>query len=250
MRRERPSVVVPFRLASSRFPNKALCSFRGRPLLEHALRIAAALEPRELVVTAPASDLEQAGQVVNLGQSGARVLPSGEGCASATERLVQIRTELMGDPIVSLPVDEPAVDPAEILRAMAEPDAFGAAEALTFWCDFVAPEDYQSALSAKVVLDRAGMLLYMSRAIIPVAKDGSVDRAQLKKNVGVFVFRSRFLERLAELAEVETILDRHEGLEQLRWLELGLAVRCARIRHVGFGIDVPEQLQQLDRRLP
>lgn len=71
----------------------------------------------------------------------------------------------------------------------------------------------------------------------------------LKKNVGAFLFERGFLERLRQERSAVTTLDAREGLEQLRWLELGLRVRCLPIQHVGFGVDVPDQLAALERRV-
>jgi 3-deoxy-manno-octulosonate cytidylyltransferase (CMP-KDO synthetase) len=243
------TVVVPFRLASSRFPDKALARFRGLTLVEHALRHGAQLAPDALVLTGPAEDLAQVERRCDLGRYRCRLMPSRLECGSATERLVEIFPRLEGRYLLSLPVDEPAIDVAELQGAIAGCEGFGSAGAITFYCDFYAAEDYLSNLSAKIVTDRDGLLLYMSRAVIPIAKAGGIDAAALKKNVGAFLFTRAFLEELERERQVPTALDRLEGLEQLRWLELGLRVRCLKVRHVGFGVDVPEQLALLERRL-
>ncbi len=242
-------VVVPFRLGSQRFPNKALARFRGRPLLEIAIEHALALGGRTVVVTAPAADLAEAARTIDLDRPGVRRVPSAESCGSATERVVEIFAGLEGSRFATLPIDEPALDPAEVRAAAADDAVFDGAGALTFHCPFFAPEDYLSPLSAKVVVDARGRLLYMSRAVIPVTKAGPPDPRLLKKNVGAFVFQRRFLEALAAAADTPTALDRSESLEQLRWLELGLVVRCVPVRHLGFGIDVPEQLAALEARI-
>ena len=170
-------------------------------------------------------------------------------CSCATDRIVEVFGHLEADTVISVPVDEPGLDPGQIVRALEAAGAGEPDQATTFFCEFFAEQDYVSVCSAKVVLDARGQLLYMSRAIIPVRKDGSHDATLLKKNVGVFVFPRRFLERLAAQAAVPTQLDRLEGLEQLRWLELGLHVRCLEIRHIGFGVDLPEHLSLLAERL-
>ena len=249
------TVVVPFRLASNRFPNKALCRYRGKTLLEHAIDNGAAVGPRRIVFTGPSEDLEVIGRELDLERLGRGlacplvVRPTAITCKSAHERVLELYRDFDDDLFLTLPIDEPAIRPSELLRVVDGLDAFGSAGIITFYCDFFAEQDYLSPLSAKVVTDRRGMMLYMSRGSIPVRKDGSVDPAMLKKNVGAFLFRRGFLDQLVAAADVPTELDRHEGCEQLRWLELGLAVKCLEIEHIGFGIDVPEQVASLEERV-
>ena len=243
------TVVVPFRLASARFPDKALARFEGRTLLEHALTHAASLTTGPIVLTGPPDDLAAVAGALDLGAYRVVSMPSAASCTCATERLVEIHAALPGDRFLTLPVDEPALDPAALRRAVSAGAPLDDEVAVTFHCPFHAAADAVSPLSAKVITDRHGMLLYMSRAVIPVRKDGRMDVGALKKNVGAFLFPRRFLERLGEAAGSATTLDAHEGLEQLRWLELGLRVRCLPIAHIGFGIDGPEQLEQLAARI-
>ena len=100
-----------------------------------------------------------------------------------------------------------------------------------------------------MVLDRSGNVLYMSRSMIPVAKNGKIDQKILKKNVGFTVFRHTFLDKLNSLRDVETVLDVFEGLEQLRWLELGFKLKAVKVKHYGFGIDIPDQIPILEKRI-
>jgi 3-deoxy-manno-octulosonate cytidylyltransferase (CMP-KDO synthetase) len=242
------AAVVPFRLTSQRFPDKPLARFRGLPLIEHALASARRLA-ETVVLTGPAEDLDRVTTALPAIRGQARLVPSPAACRSGTERLVAIFPGLDARLFLTIPVDEPTLDAGEIARALRTPGLFDGSGIVTFTCPFFAPQDYLTPLSAKVVTDRAGRLLYMSRAAIPVRKDGTVDPAALGKHVGAFVFTRDALEKLATLAGVPTRLDRLEGLEQLRWLELGLSVSCVPIRHIGFGIDVPEQLALLEERM-
>ncbi len=243
------TIIVPFRLASERFPNKALSLFHGKTLVEHAIDNAERFSPRKIVLTAPEEDLEVSAQKLKLEPGRVTFLPTPHTCASATERVVALHSELDGDLFLSLPIDEPAIVPSQMCDAIANINAFDGAGVITFYCDFFAKEDYLSSLSAKVVTDRKGMMIYMSRGIVPARKDGSVDQGALKKNVGAFLFRRAFIEKLEAETGTPTMLDRHEGLEQLRWLELGLSIKCFKVKHIGFGIDVPEQIQMLEERL-
>lgn len=240
--------VLPFRLGSGRFPGKPLASFRGVSLIENALRIASTPRGHPIVLTAPREDFETVSRRVDLSPYRFRYVPSGADRASATERILEIHGLLDDELLVSIPADEAALDGAEVDRVIEEAQGtdFGA---ITCWCDFFAEMDALSPLSAKVVLDRNGEVLYMSRAAIPATKSGPADWRQMRKHVGVFLFRRSFLDRLEGRRHEATVLDGLEGLEQLRWIELGFPLRAVRIRHIGFGIDIPEQITALEERV-
>ncbi len=242
------TIVVPFRLASSRFPNKALATYNGRSLLERTIVNAKSLSKRTILVTAPKEDLDAAMKKIDFDSYGIRIIPSSTLCRSATDRIVQIFSTAETKYFLSLPIDEPEIQPSEIARAVKDAMSFADADAITFYCDFYKKEDYISPLSAKIVTNAEGMVLYISRAIVPNKKNGSIDPSMLKKNVGAFLFKREFLYKLAQLKDHPTSLDKHEGLEQLRWLELGCKVRALKIEHIGFGIDVKEQLKMLKQR--
>jgi 3-deoxy-manno-octulosonate cytidylyltransferase (CMP-KDO synthetase) len=89
----------------------------------------------------------------------------------------------------------------------------------------------------------------MSRSIIPISKSGEINIKKLKKNVGVFFFKKNFLNELKKQKNIETYLDKYKGLEQLRWLELGYKIKVIKINHYGYGIDVPEQIKLLVKRV-
>jgi 3-deoxy-manno-octulosonate cytidylyltransferase (CMP-KDO synthetase) len=240
--------VLPFRLGSSRFPGKPLAMFDGSTLIENALRIASTPRGYPVVITAPRKDFEIVSRRVELSRFSFRYIPSGEDCGSATERILEIY-ELLGDePVVSIPVDEAALDGSEVDRIIEAAQA-SVFDAITCWCEFFEEADARSGLSAKLVLDRKDEVLYMSRAAIPASKEGAGSWKAMKKHVGVFVFSRSFLDRLKDCRNLGTELDRREGLEQLRWLELGFRIKALRIDHIGFGIDLPDQVAALEERV-
>jgi 3-deoxy-manno-octulosonate cytidylyltransferase (CMP-KDO synthetase) len=60
----------------------------------------------------------------------------------------------------------------------------------------------------------------------------------------VYLFRRDFLSTFAKLPM--SPLSEREQLEQLRALEHGFAIHCFPADTLGFGVDVPEQLQQME----
>ena len=83
--------------------------------------------------------------------------------------------------------------------------------------------------------------LYFSRQPIPWG-DGP-----RWHHVGIYAYRRAALARYVALPP--SPLERRENLEQLRALEAGMRIGCARIEHGPFGVDTPEDLERARRLL-
>jgi 3-deoxy-manno-octulosonate cytidylyltransferase (CMP-KDO synthetase) len=96
----------------------------------------------------------------------------------------------------------------------------------------------------KVVLDRRGRALYFSRAPIPYQR-ADAPAPRWLQHVGLYAYRRPFLERFLALAPGEA--ERAEGLEQLRALEHGFAIRCAVIEGWrSVPVDVPADVARVE----
>jgi len=235
------TVIVPFRLESSRFPNKAISLFKSKALLTHALSLANKIS-NNVILTSPHTDFLKVRSIIK--SENYEFIESSESCNSATDRVLEIYKLLKGEIFITLPIDEPSIDPEEVNRV----SKMFKGDCATLYCDFYDLSDALSPLSAKIVLDVNDYLIYISRAVIPLGKDGEINSSTLKKNVGVLFFSRQFLEGFSK-HNTETCLDRFEGLEQLRLLELGFKIKAFKIKHVGFGIDVPTQIKKLEERM-
>lgn len=250
-------IIIPFRLESQRFPGKALAEFAGNPLIVRSLNIATEIlqgigSSAEVVLTGPKVDFATVSETLPTDKS-FRYIPSDLKCRSATDRVIEISRHETADLYLSVPLDEALLRPDEVIRVLtgfiSGERPVDRVEALTLWCPFYCRGDAESPLSAKVITDTTGRVMYLSRAPIPYSKNGKWDHIGLKKNVGVFFFPRPFLDKLVDNRSVETSLDRREGLEQLRWLELGMPLYAEPVSHIGFGIDTPSQIAELEARI-
>jgi 3-deoxy-manno-octulosonate cytidylyltransferase (CMP-KDO synthetase) len=107
----------------------------------------------------------------------------------------------------------------------------------------LATSDASSPHVVKVACALSGDALYFSRAAIPFLRHA----APLFAHVGVYAYRKPFLARVAALAT--TPLERAEGLEQLRVLEHGLAIRVVETAFASIGVDTPEDLARAEAAL-
>lgn len=232
-----PLVVIPSRMASARLPGKPLALIAGRPMVLHVLDRArdAGIGPAAVACADEAilACVRAAGGVAVLTDP---ALPSGSDRVHAA--LALLDPAGAHDVVVNLQGDFPTVRP-EALRAVLAPLADPAVDIATL----VAPvADAEEAALPSVVKAACAFApgtdvataLYFSRAAIPWG-DGP-----LWHHIGIYAYRRAALDRFVRLPE--SLLERRESLEQLRALEAGMRIGCARVAHGPFGVDTPADL--------
>jgi len=89
--------------------------------------------------------------------------------------------------------------------------------------------------------------MYFSRAPIPFVRDPRGGWPPLYRHIGLYAYRRSTLLVLAALDP--TPLERAESLEQLRALEHGIRIKAVETQYESFGVDTPEDLEQVRRLL-
>lgn len=236
-------LIIPYRLKSSRFENKYISKFLGLSLIEHSLKLCEGLG-YDVILTSPKVDylteISKLNEKYNF-----TFIPTSDDCKSGTDRVIDISREINDDYYALIPADEPLIDRNELKNLLSKNDF---EDFNTCYTDFYCEDDCISNLSSKVVYDWKKYLLFQSRNIIPFTKSGNYDYKNCKKHIGIKIFSRYGLNRLYILKERKTKLDTIEGLEELRYLELGFRVKLYKINHIGFGIDIPEQIKNLEER--
>lgn len=237
----RVAVVIPARFASARLPGKPLAQIDGRPLIWYVWDKATRAGAVSRVVVA--TDDERIAAAVR-GFGGEVVLTSPL-CASGTDRVAEAARGMGEEIIVNLQGDEPMMHPCVIDAVarplLAEPDVVMTTAALPL----DDPAEYASPSVVKVVTDARGDALYFSRSPIPHYREGG--GARFRKHLGIYGFRRDFLFRVAALPP--SPLEEAEKLEQLRVLENGFRIRVVEVEHDSVGVDTPEELEAVKRRL-
>lgn len=235
--------VIPARFASTRFPGKPLALLSGKPMVQHVWEhCRQAPGVAEVIVATEDERIEAACRAF-----GARCELTSADHVSGTDRVWEVasrHTEFTA--VLNVQGDEPAMDPATIgavAAALADP-AIDIATA-------VSPSDDYDALEnpnvVKAVLTLSGRALYFSRARIPFLRDAAAPRPTCYRHLGIYGFQRAALERVTRLAV--SPLERAESLEQLRWLQAGLALHCVPVSAFSMGVDTPRDLESLAHSL-
>ena len=234
--------IIPAHLKSKRFPNKLIQKFGDKRIIDIVIEKTKTLLGD--VVLATEDDLlidiakEHKIQAFKMGEVG---------CGS--ERAYHFyKANSQYDYYITIPADEVALDMKEVSKALKDNHN----NITTLYCDFYNQHDLVSPLSCKIVSTIHDKALYFSRSVIPIHKQKNDliydDLSIYKKHVGVFIFSKSFLSSSSKVwgkSRLATI----EGLEQNRFLEYGYDIHLRKIKHIGFGIDQPEQIEQLLNRI-
>ena len=232
-----PLILIPARMAAQRLPGKPLADIGGQPMIVRVLRRAEAAGVGRVAVAAGDQEIVDAvaaagGEAVLTAPS----LPSGtDRVKAAADILDPQRTH---DVVINLQGDMPFVDPG-VLGACAEVIAATGCDIGTCVAAEASPEDRSNTAVVKAVLTmpeggRAGRALYFTRSTL--YGDGPVWR-----HLGIYGYRREALDRFT--GAPPSALERREGLEQLRALEMGLTIWAAVVDEAPISVDTPEDLE-------
>lgn len=212
-------------------------------MIEHVYRRAAAARSVTHVIVAT-DDSRIADAVRAFGGDVRMTSPAHQ---SGTDRLAEVARDLACDVVVNVQGDEPMIDPAMIDEAVAPFDADPSLLMSTLRRRIDDDADARNPHVTKVVVDRDGFAMYFSRAPIPYARPGCLP-APMWRHVGLYAYRRDCLLRLASLPA--TALEQSEALEQLRALEHGIRIKAMETTFDSIGVDTPDDLERVRRRMP
>ena len=241
--------IIPARYASTRFPAKPLAILGGKPIIQRVYERVASFFEHVCVAT----DDQRIFDVVK--EFGGEVVMTGTHHKSGTDRCYEAFCKVGGsfDVVVNVQGDEPFIAESQLASIV---DCFN--DESTQIATLVKPfteDDGLTALknpnSPKVVVDDRSYALYFSRSVIPYYR-GLPEEEWLKqhtfyKHIGLYAYRSDVLKQITSMPQ--SILEKVESLEQLRWLQAGLKIKVGYTSVETIGIDTKEDLERAELHL-
>ena len=166
------------------------------------------------------------------------------GHRSGTERVNEVAGRIAADVYLNIQGDEPMTRPEHIAALLAL--MRDAAVQVGTLKTPASAADVNNPNAVKVVTDAVGRALYFSRATIPFDRDATGETRYFK-HLGFYAYRPEALARFCRLPE--SPLEQSERLEQLRFLENGIAIHVAETPHDTIGVDTEEDLRRVEKPL-
>ena len=231
-------IIIPARLASTRFPQKVLTDIGGLPMV---VRTAKRVQHIDKVVIA--GDDEKIISVCK--EHGIDAMLTSNTHKSGTDRINECANILNLDEnelIINVQADEPFIEP-EVVESLVK----RLKKLQDKKEDFIMGSCY-NAINAevakdpnlvKVVLNANDEAIYFSRCQIPFNQGGG---AKYFGHIGIYGFDKKSLNEFCNLgdAPIEDI----EKLEQLRAIYHQKKISMVKVSSTGFGIDTKEDLKR------
>jgi 3-deoxy-manno-octulosonate cytidylyltransferase (CMP-KDO synthetase) len=247
-------IVIPARQGSTRFPGKPAALIRGVSLLERTWRIAKAV-PAVAEVYVATDDQGIRRQAEGFG---AKALMTPAECRNGSERAFAAATQLKTKPdvVVNLQGDAVLTPPWVVAAAVAAmrkdaklPVATPAVRlSWDQFDEFLAAKAGGRASGTMVVFDKKGDALYFSKAVIPFVRDRGQADPPIYRHIGLYAYRYEALKKYCSWPPAP--IEEMEKLEQLRFLENGVAIRVVPVDYRGrrhWSVDNPEDIAIVEK---
>ncbi|KAB0611576.1 3-deoxy-manno-octulosonate cytidylyltransferase [Campylobacter hyointestinalis] len=228
-------IIIPARLASTRFEHKILRKIDGVPMF-----VKTAMNAKNADSVLVACDDEK---VVNIAKNyGLDAVLTSVNHESGTDRIneASAKFKLKDDEIIiNVQADEPFFEVENLTKF--KNFAKQAIENGSFMAScfkLVKKDDAQNPNLVKVVLDANDNALYFSRSLLPYPR--SVCDI-FKAHIGIYAYSVANLKEFCTLKTKE--LENIEKLEQLRALQSGKKIKMMQIQTESIGIDTKEDLE-------
>ena len=233
--------VIPARYQSSRFPGKPLADICGKPMIWWVYQQCMKVEDFDEVYVATDDDKIFSACT----ELGIKVIMTSDTHRTGTDRIGEVARKIPADLIVNIQGDEPLLEPATIKAAIEpfyhNPDL----QISNLMAKITDPIDVVNCTVPKVITNRDGIGVYLTRATAPYPK-GSLDYAYYKQ-VCVYGFKPEALQFYCDYgmtygkAKVEAV----EDIEILRFIENGYKVQYIEVDSETVAVDTPNDLAKV-----
>ncbi|MEK6477372.1 3-deoxy-manno-octulosonate cytidylyltransferase [Catalinimonas sp. 4WD22] len=234
--------IIPARLASTRFPAKALADIKGKSMVQRTFEQASAAKKLEKVIVA--TDHDDIRKHVE--DFGGEAVMTSEQHPSGTDRCREAldKQSTDYDYVINIQGDEPFIHPDTIDELAGLLD--GETQLATLVNEVKEAPLLFNPTIMKVIFNKHMNAIYFSRECIPYLR--GYDKAEwlehhtYYKHVCIYAYRADILREVTQLPI--SSLEKAESLEQLRWIENGYPIKIGITAHESISIDTPQDLER------
>jgi len=227
--------VIPARYAATRFPGKLMQLLGNKSIIRHVYDNTVATNLFNDVFVVTDSDI-----IYNeITKNGGKAIMSKKEHESGSDRIAEAVADMNADIIINVQGDEPFIkkEPLEKLVRLFDDPSVQVASLMRK----ISTAEAKNPNNVKVITDKSGYALYFSRSIIPFQRDLEFT-VDYFLHIGVYGYKKNVLMKFTQWPQ--SVLEKTEKLEQLRYLENGIKIKMTETDYNNIAIDTPEDLEK------
>jgi 3-deoxy-manno-octulosonate cytidylyltransferase (CMP-KDO synthetase) len=232
--------VIPARYNSSRFPGKPLADINGKPMIWWVYNQVLKVKNIDDIIVA--TDDSRIKEVCDYYKIKSIITSSKH--TTLVDRIYEVATHMTFDYYISLNGDEPLIEP-KCIEAIIPNIIYKNKYTANLITKIQNPSEVVDFTNIKIVCDKEGNGLYVSRSPVPYPK-GKLD-FDYKKHIGVSIFNFKALDFFANTKRGE--IEKIEDIDQLRFIENGKKIKFIEVDSCNLSVDTHKDIEEVRRRL-
>lgn len=238
-------VIIPARMAATRFPGKPLVKIAGMSMIAHCLLRAQQSKKATAVYVATCDEVI----ADEVRQWGGQVVMTGSYHERATDRTAEAVSILENqekkiEVVVMLQGDEPLINPEDIDHLISHHERYPATSVFNLSQSIHDDIDFHNINVVKLITNLSSDILALSRESIPCARLNGLKGFKPQKQLGVISFQKQALIDFARLSP--TPLEKIESIDMMRFLEHGFSIKAVLTESMMQGVDTPDDAKRVE----
>ena len=229
-------IVIPARYKSKRLPGKPLANIGGLPMIVRTYNQCAKVISKDKIVVA--TDNLKIKNVCD--EHNIKSIITSNNCLTGTDRVAEVAKKIKCNFYINVQGDEPFFNPND-LKLLIKQAKKKPKEVINGYTEIKDRKLFFSSSIPKVVFDKKGYLLYMSRGPIPSNK--ALEFKKSWRQVCAYSFPRKALFDFAN-SKNKTPIESLEDIEILRFLEKGYKVKMIKMSNKSLAVDNNEDLEK------
>ena len=229
-------VVIPARFKSKRLPGKPIVKIGGLPMIVRTYnQCSKVVSKNKIIVATDSYEIKKVCDEYKI-----KSIITSNKCLTGTDRVAEIAKKFKCNFYINVQGDEPFFNPID-LKILIKEAKKNPEEILNGYTEIKDKKLFFNSSIPKVVFDRKGYLLYMSRGPIPINKTLEFKKAW--RQVCAYSFPRKALFDFAKTKN-KTPIESLEDIEILRFLEKGYNVKMIKMSNKSLAVDNKEDLEK------
>ena len=235
------TIIIPARYGSSRYKGKPLVKILGKEMI---LRVADICEKIKIANVFIATDSKKIANVAK--KNGHSYIMTSKNCLTGTDRVAEASKKIKSKMFINVQGDEPTINPKDIIKVINTKKKFPN----HVICGYDKVHNFENPKSTnlpKVVVNSKGELIYISRALVPGAKNRN-QNINYYKQVCIYAFNKKQLKKFYS-AKKKSPTESIEDIEILRFFDLDEKIKMVKLNSNSVAVDEVKDVKKAEKLL-